>query len=798
MEPHGTGTTTRARSSSLVGSHLPPLNLSGRDRGDNLPRDRERERAERAERGPPPATPRGSQLPTTPLLKTPRSPAPTPPGIPTPLAYSESKLGGLTTPHSASHGGQHGSQAPRSRISHLAQTVGPTLHQLCGKLVSALPSVSLPHRRRRIFSARSLVLLCLLFGVLVLAWVGERAREGRWRSEIDRRGNEWREFVRTVPPYNEHLFPTKRGIVYTASKSDLPLAIVSIIMLRTLGCQLPIEIVHFRGELGDKEKEWITKIPGGGVVLRDVESMVAEIGKRYWQGAAALNNSTTSSSSSAGAANQFTSASQMAAHQLGVAGVMEGDPAADPALQAETDPADGMMGPGDDPSLDQHPHPAAGLGGGTDDSQQHPIGISPYGATNPSTPSTATGPIWFPHLPVKWDRNPRGTNPGRNYQLKAAAVLFSSFEEVLYLDSDNFPVMDPSFLFEHASFREGMVEVDDPSGQRIEVPVSGVFWPDYRPIDADNPIFRTLGLPRGSWARNEKAQEAGQLLLSKPRCWKALNLALYMASDSSLPLRGGRPFYYLLLHGDKDTFRFAWRATGTGFYGVGNEGRAYVLPAGDLWSDVEHDWWGATWARRRLPRNSTVTAHDGAQVLVDELAVNFCGHTMVQAHPSAPSIPLFFHTNEVKYHATGPQSSLAALSARLHPSGRRWTYYQRYVYRDPRTGLVSSMIPKELLKRTRDKDTHWLRGFPSWSCRTLQPDPKVGLEVQTVRVEDKEGGVNDIWRKGVQGLLEVVGGEQEIGIVGKGKPQKEEKSEQDVGMRTRRWGWSRWMFGDGV
>ncbi|KAI9002927.1 mannosyltransferase putative-domain-containing protein [Hyaloraphidium curvatum] len=571
---------------------------------------------------------------------------------------------------------------------------------------------SLPHRRRRLLSARTGVLVCLLLAFVLLAWLGERAREARWRGEVDRRAHEWRDFVKTVPPYTSHLYPTKRGIVYTASRADLPLCIVSIIMLRTLGCVLPIEVVHFRGEVGDRERGWVSRIPGGNVVLREVEGMVGELGKRYWEGVGRANGS-----------------------------------AAAPA-----------------PAPD--------------------------------------GPIWFPHLPVKWDRNPRGTNPGRNYQLKAAAILFSSFEDVLYMDSDNFPVMDPSFLFEHASFREGTVELDAAGGKRQKAPVSAVFWPDYRPIDRDNAIFRTLGLPRTSRARAEKSQEAGQLLISKPRSWKALNLAVYMASDSSLPMRGGRPYYYYLLHGDKDTFRFAWRATGTGYYSVGTEGRAYVLPAGDLIDEVEHDLFGGLFSSRRPTSgpNTTLIASDGAEVLVPELARGFCGHTMVQAHPSAPSIPLFFHTNEVKYHVTGPQSSLAALSARLHPSGRRWTFYQRYAYRDPRTGLVSAQIPRELLARTRDRDTHWLRGLPGWSCRALQPDPEAGLEVETVRVDDKEGGVNDVWRKGVQGMLEACGGEEEVGIVGRGKGRREREEEDrgGTGMRTRRWGWSRWVLGDGV
>ena len=34
------------------------------------------------------------------------------------------------------------------------------------------------------------------------------------------------------------------------------------------------------------------------------------------------------------------------------------------------------------------------------------------------------------------------------YQIKAFAILLSSFKEVLYIDADNFPVVDPSVLFD--------------------------------------------------------------------------------------------------------------------------------------------------------------------------------------------------------------------------------------------------------------------------------------------------------------------------------------------------------------
>lgn len=53
----------------------------------------------------------------------------------------------------------------------------------------------------------------------------------------------------------------------------------------------------------------------------------------------------------------------------------------------------------------------------------------------------------------------------KNFQIKADAIVQSSFEEVLYLDSDNIPLRDPTYLFDTTLYKgPGQPEV--------------VFWPD--------------------------------------------------------------------------------------------------------------------------------------------------------------------------------------------------------------------------------------------------------------------------------------------------------------------------------
>lgn len=53
----------------------------------------------------------------------------------------------------------------------------------------------------------------------------------------------------------------------------------------------------------------------------------------------------------------------------------------------------------------------------------------------------------------------------KNFQIKADAIVQSSFEEVLYLDSDNIPLRDPAYLFDSALYK-------GPGQPQI------VFWPD--------------------------------------------------------------------------------------------------------------------------------------------------------------------------------------------------------------------------------------------------------------------------------------------------------------------------------
>ena len=116
------------------------------------------------------------------------------------------------------------------------------------------------------------------------------------------------------------------------------------------------------------------------------------------------------------------------------------------------------------------------------------------------------------------------------WQLKSYALIMSGFREVLMLDADNVPIIDPAFLFDRPEF----------------VTAGAIFWPDVLDISQANPIWRELALP----AMQRTAFETGQMLIDKGRHGDALKTALFLNEDAER--------YYRLIYGDKDTFLVAW------------------------------------------------------------------------------------------------------------------------------------------------------------------------------------------------------------------------------------------------
>jgi hypothetical protein len=117
------------------------------------------------------------------------------------------------------------------------------------------------------------------------------------------------------------------------------------------------------------------------------------------------------------------------------------------------------------------------------------------------------------------------------WQSKPYAILHSRFREVLFLDADNVPIMNPEFLFDAPQYQQ----------------TGAIFWPDF-PSSSEEPAiaWQSCGLPRPGLAEFE----SGQIVVDKDRCWGAMRLALWFNEHSD--------FYYQHVHGDKETFHLAF------------------------------------------------------------------------------------------------------------------------------------------------------------------------------------------------------------------------------------------------
>lgn len=153
----------------------------------------------------------------------------------------------------------------------------------------------------------------------------------------------------------------------------------------------------------------------------------------------------------------------------------------------------------------------------------------------------------------EWEKRPGNQFLCLNgWESKLAAVLACPYESALYLDADNVPIKDPSFLFGDKRFLES----------------GAVLWPDLPPYD------RAEWLPATVWASvgmghdsSIKAAESGQYLVSKSKCWHELMVCKWLNEHS--------PYYFSLVFGDKDCLPLAWNKVAS----VTGKPARYVMPS---------------------------------------------------------------------------------------------------------------------------------------------------------------------------------------------------------------------------
>jgi alpha 1,2-mannosyltransferase len=119
---------------------------------------------------------------------------------------------------------------------------------------------------------------------------------------------------------------------------------------------------------------------------------------------------------------------------------------------------------------------------------------------------------------------------------KIYALLESSYQENLWIDADNCPIQDPTYLFDDIEYREK----------------GSLFWRDIVSPDVANqycdnsimwPIFN---IP----VNDAEPLESGQLLLNKTKCWLEFALVRYYSDNCEI---------YYNFGGDKEVFKLAWQ-----------------------------------------------------------------------------------------------------------------------------------------------------------------------------------------------------------------------------------------------
>lgn len=117
------------------------------------------------------------------------------------------------------------------------------------------------------------------------------------------------------------------------------------------------------------------------------------------------------------------------------------------------------------------------------------------------------------------------------WEMNPYSIIHSSFQEVVFLDADNVPLIDVETMFDWPGYQN----------------TGAVFWPDYNRLPDRRSIWKLLQIPY----QDESEFESGQIVVDKRKCWKELHLTMCLNEYSDT--------YYRHVWGDKETYHMAWR-----------------------------------------------------------------------------------------------------------------------------------------------------------------------------------------------------------------------------------------------
>ncbi|KAE8371209.1 mannosyltransferase putative-domain-containing protein [Aspergillus bertholletiae] len=208
------------------------------------------------------------------------------------------------------------------------------------------------------------------------------------------------------------------------------------------------------------------------------------------------------------------------------------------------------------------------------------------------------------------DTVPGSTSHIEKYQYKPFAMLFSSFEEILFLDADAFPLHKPEHVFTSDPFRsKGLLT-----------------WPDFWRTTT-SPLYYVIAGQDRPAPNLRQSTESGEVFLSKRSHLRTLLLVAYYNY-------WGPGYYYPLLsqgaagEGDKETFLAAATVFDEPFYQVSEPLRALGRHTNDGFS------------------GSTMVQYSP----MEDYALTSNGEWRIKGADVDPPSPFFVHINFPKFN----------------------------------------------------------------------------------------------------------------------------------------------------
>ena len=178
--------------------------------------------------------------------------------------------------------------------------------------------------------------------------------------------------------------------------------------------------------------------------------------------------------------------------------------------------------------------------------------------------------------------------------------MLSSFEEILLLDTDNTPIVDPSFVFDLTQYKR--------TGAMFWGDVCNFFSVRSEAWDLFNiarpalyPRFdSTISFTAGCDPSLPIEIQGGESLINKKRAWKGLMLTLFVSINHQF-------FMKKLFYGEKMTYAFAFNATETDY--IIAEPEMHVLGRVARLKNGKDYFCGNTFAQRHPDTKEIVWLH---------------------------------------------------------------------------------------------------------------------------------------------------------------------------------------------